>query len=881
MREPILVGSSPSNFLPLNNNPKHKPYFIHPTPKTFTAKVSSSSSSSSNSTSTTTATGSSTSSAPLLMNVHQDINNRLKYYADLASKLVEDGRLEDFLMIIESVLGLGIEPSLFVSTLNTKLVSVGFCNLISNGKIRDVVEVLSKVEKLGISSVSLFDKSVKKAISLECRRLVDVGKLNDVVDTMAALSGFDFPIKHLVDPIEIIKLCVKKHEPNMVVRYACLLPQAQILYTLAIQEFGKKRDLDSALIAYEASKRNGPNMYAWRSIIDVCGLCGDFLKSRQVYEELVAQKVTPNSYVCNSLMNVNAHDLSYILHVYKEMQTLGVAADLASYNILLKACCLAGRVDLARDIYKEIRHKASTGTLKLDVITYSTIIKVFADAKMWQMALKTKEDMLLAGVTPNEVTWSSLITACANVGLVEQAIQIFEEMIVTGCEPNTQCCNTLLYACVEARQYDRAFRIFQSWKEGGISKGLYSKEFSRSTRTLVSIDVKQTNGIATKNCHSDQLHLSKVVRFRPTIATYNILMKACGTDYYRAKALMDDMKFAGLSPNHISWSILMDIYGTSGDIGGALRGLKSMRDAGIKPDVIAYTTTIKACVANKNLSLAFTLFEEMKKYQLQPNLVTYNTLLRARNRYGSAFEVQQCLAIYQDMQKAGYAGDFTSPDRSSRYSSNDSYLKELIEEWCEGVIQGRNQNQEILGQNGSRDKTAVDKSHSLLFEKVATHLQKDITETRAVDIRGLTKVCSVAVVKVEARIVVLAVLRMIRESYAQGNPVKDDLIILLGIGEGIATVSGSESEVQDSIVKLLQDELSLTVLSTGPRYSVASSNDQGNPLISDPIHENLEQNSNFESPARRPVVLRRLKITRKSLYNWLQRKSSRLYTKSS
>ncbi|KAI3972075.1 hypothetical protein MKW92_019157 [Papaver armeniacum] len=492
------------------------------------------------------------------MNVHrQDIrgNNRLKYYADLASKLIEDGRLEDFIMIIESVLGLGIEPCLFVGTLNTKLVSVGFY----------VIEVLSKVEKLGISSVSLFDKSVKKSISLECRRLVNVGKLNDVVETMVALSGFDFPIKHLVDPIEIIKPCVKKHKPNMVVRYACLLPQAQILYTLAIQEVGKKRDLNSALI------------------------------------ELLAQKVTPNSYVCNSLVNVNAHDLSYILHVYKEMQTLGVAVDLASYSIPLKACCLAGRVDLAKDIYKEVRDKASTGTLKLDV---------FADAKMWQMALKTKEDMLLAGVTPNEVTWSF-------------------------CEPNTD-----------------SFSHFQSWKEGAISRGLYSKEFSRSTRTLVSIDVKQSNGIATKNCHPDQHRSSKIIRSS------------------------DDMKIASLSRNHISWSILIDIYGTSGDIVGALQGLNSMCDAGIKPDVIAHTTAIKACVANKNLSFAFTLFEEMKKYQVQPNMV-------------------------------------------------------------------------------------------------------------------------------EARIVVLAVLRMIKESSAQG-------IIILGIGEGVATGSGSELEVQDSIVKLLQDELSLT-----------------------------------------------------------------------
>jgi pentatricopeptide repeat protein len=49
---------------------------------------------------------------------------------------------------------------------------------------------------------------------------------------------------------------------------------------------------------------------------------------------------------------------------------------MASYNILLKACCLAGRVDLAQDIYREVQHLESSGMLKLDVFTYSTIVKV-------------------------------------------------------------------------------------------------------------------------------------------------------------------------------------------------------------------------------------------------------------------------------------------------------------------------------------------------------------------------------------------------------------------------------------------------------------------------------------------------------------------------
>jgi len=58
------------------------------------------------------------------------------------------------------------------------------------------------------------------------------------------------------------------------------------------------------------------------------------------------------------------------------MQNVGVTPDMATYNILLKACCLAGRVDLAKEIYQEVRDLESTRALKLDVFTYSTIIKV-------------------------------------------------------------------------------------------------------------------------------------------------------------------------------------------------------------------------------------------------------------------------------------------------------------------------------------------------------------------------------------------------------------------------------------------------------------------------------------------------------------------------
>lgn len=192
-------------------------------------------------------------------------------------------------------------------------------------------------------------------------------------------------------------------------------------------------------------------------------------------------------------------------------------------------------------------------------------IQVFADAKMWKPALEIKEDMLSAGVTPNTVTWSSLISACASAGLVEQALKLLDEMLQDGGKPNTQCFNNLLHACVEACQYDRAFRLFQSWKGGNTAKDVVSELTSQTCNASRSFAL-------ASSCQS---RLTMKVPFRPTTSTYNILLKACGSDYYRAKHLMDEMKTLGLSPNHISWSILIDICGSSGNVEGAMKVMQS------------------------------------------------------------------------------------------------------------------------------------------------------------------------------------------------------------------------------------------------------------------------------------------------------------------
>ncbi|KAH9322178.1 hypothetical protein KI387_016817, partial [Taxus chinensis] len=552
--------------------------------------------------------------ASLLLDGNSKRNpQRLEYYQWLAANLAEEGRLSDFANLIAGMRNI----TNFVQQLQMDVVCAGFGRQIENGELYLVLETLSSLHSAGCHSPTFVDNNATQLIANDCGKMIENGNVKECIRVLQILSDCLFPIEDFVEPIFIIQQCIKLKKVRMALRYVSLLRPPHVWFNFLIREFGKQRDLMSALIAFQRSQRIAMrfDMYSYRDIIDACGVCGNPEQARIIFKELLNQKVTPNIFVYNSIMNVNAGNLDYVLQIYKHMLNSGLTADMTTYNILLKIWCIAGKVDLAEHVYREILNRAAAGELKMDVIAYSTMIQVFGKAKMWEMAMEVKRDMISAGITPDVVTWTSLIGACANARLVEKAIQIFDEMVLSGCEPNTQCCNMLLHACVKSCQYARAFQLFNNWKKNGFYEA--SAEVSSNSEKLHSKNSSHRMQASSPIIYNGA---SKMAQFKPTVITYNILMKAYGSAPYFVKSLMEEMEMMGLVPDCVSWSILIDAYGNANDLRGVLQTFRLMRKTGVRPDVITYTTAIKACVKNKNPEKAFLIFETMKKFHMQPNL---------------------------------------------------------------------------------------------------------------------------------------------------------------------------------------------------------------------------------------------------------------------
>lgn len=109
-----------------------------------------------------------------------------------------------------------------------------------------------------------------------------------------------------------------------------------------------------------------------------------------------------------------------------------------------------------------------------------------------------------------------------------------------------------------------------------------------------------------------------------------------------------------------------------------------------------------------------------------------------------------------------------------------------------------------------------------------------------------------------------------------GRSVKDDMLIILGISERRDEAANVISGMKDAAIKLLQDELGLEVLLVEPQVKKDGWVDLQTPSANTVLLAKAGKNSLSSKPlssTRRPVILQRLKVLRKSLNQWLQKRT--------
>ena len=165
---------------------------------------------------------------------------------------------------------------------------------------------------------------------------------------------------------------------------------------------------------------------------------------------------------------------------------------------------------------------------------------------------------------------------------MSQAYQTLSELQAAGLRPNARTYSILIHLCARASLVDHGFR------------------YAPSCTNAHSITESCTHHVARITHHASRIthHVSDITYYtnhRPLIHF----------SWFRKMIL------AGETPNHVTFTTLINACGRSGQLERAFAVLEQMQMASLQPNVVTYTALIDACAKAGQLPRALDVFRSM------------------------------------------------------------------------------------------------------------------------------------------------------------------------------------------------------------------------------------------------------------------------------
>ncbi|KAH9610205.1 hypothetical protein KSS87_016196 [Heliosperma pusillum] len=141
------------------------------------------------------------------------------------------------------------------------------------------------------------------------------------------------------------------------------------------------------------------------------------------------------------------------------------------------------------------------------------------------------------------------------------------------------------------------------------------------------------------------------------VRTYTCIIYAYArvSKFDRAIVVFESMKEKGVSPNLVTYNVMLDVYGKMGRSWDRVVGLlDEMSSEGLEFDEFTCSTVIAACGREGLLDEASKFFAEVKAKGYVPGTVTYNSLLQV---FGKAGVYSEALSILKEMEEKGCPAD--------------------------------------------------------------------------------------------------------------------------------------------------------------------------------------------------------------------------------
>ncbi|KAL6535870.1 hypothetical protein OROHE_012714 [Orobanche hederae] len=174
----------------------------------------------------------------------------------------------------------------------------------------------------------------------------------------------------------------------------------------------------------------GKCVILWNSMISGFAKSGHANEALELFAEMISQNLQPNAVTIQSSVLASAQlgSLEQAKLMDKYLDNTKFRDDIIVSTALIDMYAKCGSVELARKVFDWIAEK--------DVVVWTAMIMGYSLHGLGIEAINLFNEMMNAGVAPNDVTFLGLITACSHSGFLKEGWEFFLSMKDYGIEPH-------------------------------------------------------------------------------------------------------------------------------------------------------------------------------------------------------------------------------------------------------------------------------------------------------------------------------------------------------------------------------------------------------------------------------------------------------------